>query len=70
MSWQVTGVRQDPYAEANRIQVEVDKPERERGTYLHPDAYDRLMPTSEGKRIGLDALTDPAGASPPPGRGR
>ena len=39
VSWQVTGVRQDPYAEANRIRVEEDKPQNERGSYLHPDAY-------------------------------
>jgi hypothetical protein len=39
VSWQVTGVRQDPYAEANRIQVEVEKPAQEKGLYLHPEAY-------------------------------
>jgi hypothetical protein len=39
VSWQVTGVRHDPWAEANRIEVEVDKPEGERGRYLHPEAY-------------------------------
>jgi hypothetical protein len=39
VSWQVTGIRQDPYAEANRIPVEVDKPEAERGTLLHPSAW-------------------------------
>ena len=36
VSWQVTGVRQDPYANAHRVQVEVDKPADEIGTYLHP----------------------------------
>ncbi len=39
VSWQVTGIRQDPYAEGHRIAVEEDKPEEERGTYLHPEAY-------------------------------
>jgi hypothetical protein len=39
VSWQVTGIRQDPFAEANRIPVEIVKPDDERGTYLHPDAY-------------------------------
>jgi hypothetical protein len=39
VSWQVTGVRYDPYAVANPIQVEEDKPAEERGYYLHPDAY-------------------------------
>jgi hypothetical protein len=39
VSWQVTGIRHDPYAEANRIPVEEAKPPEERGTYLHPEAY-------------------------------
>jgi hypothetical protein len=39
VSWQVTGIRQDPWANVNRIQVEEDKPDKERGYYLHPDLY-------------------------------
>jgi hypothetical protein len=39
VSWQVTGIRQDGWAKKNRIQVEVGKPERERGFYLHPEAF-------------------------------
>ncbi|MGB2805008.1 MAG: hypothetical protein WBD64_08960 [Candidatus Zixiibacteriota bacterium] len=39
VSWQVTGIRHDKFAEANRIQVEVDKSADERGKYLHPQAY-------------------------------
>jgi hypothetical protein len=39
VSWQVTGVRQDPYALAHPMQVEVEKPEAERGSYLHPELY-------------------------------
>ena len=39
VSWQVTGVRHDPYAEAHRVPVEEDKPPEEQGTYLHPEAY-------------------------------
>jgi hypothetical protein len=39
VSWQVTGIRQDPYAEANRIPVEVEKPVNQQGTYLHPEAW-------------------------------
>jgi len=34
VSWQVTGIRYDPYAEAHRIPVEENKPPEERGTYL------------------------------------
>ncbi|HEY3245455.1 MAG TPA: hypothetical protein VGM03_19100 [Phycisphaerae bacterium] len=39
VSWQVTGIRQDPWANAHRIQVEVDKPESERGFYRNPELY-------------------------------
>jgi hypothetical protein len=39
VSWQVTGIRKDPWANANRIEVEQDKPDKERGYYLHPDVY-------------------------------
>ncbi len=39
VSWQVTGIRKDPFAEANRIPVEEVKPDIEQGTYLHPAAY-------------------------------
>jgi len=39
VSRQVTGIRQDPWAEANRIVVEQDKPSEELGSYLHPDVY-------------------------------
>jgi hypothetical protein len=39
VSWQVTCVRHDPFARTHPMQVEEAKPEAERGTYLHPDAY-------------------------------
>ncbi len=39
VSWQVTGIRQDAWANAHRIPVEQQKPELERGFYLHPDLY-------------------------------
>ena len=39
VSWQVTGIRHDPYAAANRIPIEEDKPNAEIGTYLHPEAH-------------------------------
>ena len=35
--WQVTGIRQDAFAEAHPIVVEEAKPAAERGLYLHPD---------------------------------
>lgn len=39
VSWQVTGIRQDAFAKANPIVVEVDKPVEERGALLHPEAF-------------------------------
>jgi len=47
VSRQVTGIRQDPWAEANRIVVEQDKPPEELGSYLHPEAYGH--PESRGR---------------------
>jgi hypothetical protein len=39
VSWQVTGIRKDPWANAHRVQVEEDKPANERGYYIYPDLY-------------------------------
>jgi hypothetical protein len=39
VSWQVTGIRQDPYANEHRIPVEEDKAPDDRGKYLHPELY-------------------------------
>ena len=39
VSWQVTGIRHDRFANAHRIPVEVEKPEAERGHYLHPELW-------------------------------
>jgi hypothetical protein len=47
VSWQVTGIRQDAWANAHRIPVEESKPVRERGFYLHPE----LFGASEEKSI-------------------
>lgn len=46
VSWQVTGIRKDAFANANRIQVEEMKNEKDRGKYLHPEAFN--MPRSAG----------------------
>ena len=46
VSWQLTGVRKDAYAESNRIQVEEMKPAEERGSYLHPEAFGRSVEKS------------------------
>jgi hypothetical protein len=39
VSWQVTGIRQDAFANANRVVVEEDKPDQEIGKYIHPQAF-------------------------------
>jgi hypothetical protein len=39
VSWQVTGVRSDAVMLQHLFKAEEDKPERERGTYLSPEAY-------------------------------
>ena len=53
VSWQVTGVRHDPYAEAYRSPVEVEKPAAEQGTYLHPELYG-ASPAQHARRDGSD----------------
>ena len=39
VSWHVTGIRKDRWANAHRIQVEEDKPDKERGYYIYPELY-------------------------------
>jgi len=39
VSWQVTGIRQDAWANAHRIPVEVDKAPQEQGHYIHPELF-------------------------------
>jgi hypothetical protein len=39
VSWQVTGIRQDAYANAHRIPLEEVKPPQEQGHYLHPELF-------------------------------
>jgi hypothetical protein len=46
VSWQVTGIRQDAWANAHRIQVEVEKSPTEKGKFLYP--VELGHPASEG----------------------
>ncbi|HEY0701462.1 MAG TPA: hypothetical protein VGD60_01725 [Candidatus Acidoferrales bacterium] len=39
ISWQVTGIRHDAWANAHRIPTEEEKPANEQGTYLHPELF-------------------------------
>jgi hypothetical protein len=43
VSWQVTGVRHDPYAQAHPLIVEQDKTGQELGSYRHPELYDEVQ---------------------------
>lgn len=37
--WQVTGIRRDAYADANRISTEIEKSDEQKGLYMHPTAF-------------------------------
>ena len=43
VSWQITGIRNDPWANAHPIHVEEEKPDKEKGYYLYPELYDKPM---------------------------
>jgi hypothetical protein len=62
VSWLVTGIRQDPYAEAHRIPVEERKPPHVLGLYEHPELYGR--PESDGVNYAARAKAERA---EPPG---
>jgi len=46
VSWQVTGIRHDAWANDNRVAVEETKPATERGAYLYPEGFGQ--PASAG----------------------
>lgn len=52
VSWQVTGIRQDAYARQNRIPVEENKPEAEKGRYRVPAAYGKTSEFSVHRSRG------------------
>jgi hypothetical protein len=54
VSWQITGVRNDHYAQKNRIIPEVEKEVKNRGKYIHPNVFGK--PVSEG--IGWDERSE------------
>ena len=66
VSWQVTGIRQDPFANANRIPVEEAKNGVERGHLLYPEAYGRPQSDSvaEADRRARAAADEPTTARP------
>jgi trimeric autotransporter adhesin len=71
VSWQVTGIRHDAFAEAHRIPVEQAKPDKERGSFLHPELFGAPAEKSvaavrhPGIRKGVDKVeAKPASAFP------
>ncbi len=54
--WQVTGIRQDAWARANRLVVEQDKPVDERDRYLHPQEHGHVSERSVGDARYPDIL--------------
>jgi hypothetical protein len=52
VSWQVTGIRNDPYAQQHPMSVEADKPTQDHGSYLHPEEYGQ----PETKGIGYEQI--------------
>jgi hypothetical protein len=46
VSWQVTGVRQDPWAQEHPVVVEEEKKPHEKGKYLTPELYGK--PETQG----------------------
>jgi hypothetical protein len=63
VSWQVTGVRQDPFAKAHPLQVEQVKPAGEQGKYLHPTEYGQ--PASAGVNYEAQQRMQQSQASKP-----
>jgi hypothetical protein len=51
--WQVTGVRQDSFARAQPLVVEMDKPAKEQGYFLHPEYH------NQPKERGIAWARDP-----------
>jgi hypothetical protein len=62
VSWQVTGVRKDPYAKAHPIEVEVEKTQEEQGKYRHPAEWGQ----PESKGIGYEERQRMREAQPEP----
>ena len=56
VSWQITGIRQDPFALANPVRVEEEKSSDEKGLYLHPELYGQ----PQEKGIGYTAQPMPS----------
>ena len=58
VSWQVTGVRHDAWADAHRIPLEVEKTGAEKGKFMHPELFG-MAPEKFGIPSANSALRKP-----------
>jgi hypothetical protein len=74
ISWQVTGIRHDAWANAHRIPTEEEKPESEQGHYLHPELFgagpEKAVGTSQGVSGGTSATASTLASTSTAGAGR
>jgi len=71
VSWQVTGVRNDAWANAHRVVPEVEKTGKDKGHYLHPELYGKSKDEgimSFGMKNNLPKHVNPNPASKPLGK--
>jgi len=59
VSWQITGIRHDAYANANRIQTVVPKTGSADGKYVYPELYGKPMSKSVVVLPGMTPATKP-----------
>jgi hypothetical protein len=52
ISWQVTGIRHDKFADQNRVVAEVEKEAEFKGKYIHPTAWG--MPENKGINYAIE----------------
>jgi len=64
LSWQVTGIRKDAYANAHRIQTVVPKQRKDNGRYVHPELYGKPLSKSVVVLPGMTPETKPKISSP------
>ena len=74
VSWQITGIRQDAYANAHRIPVEEEKSDAEKGHYIFPELFGHagepglasMRPGADGKLIQFVAPKPRSQTQAPP----
>lgn len=58
VSWQVTGIRKDAWANHNRVVPETEKADWEKGYYLHPEAHNVSTNQGMNHAVRPEASTD------------